>query len=86
MRGTNSAPAACGGLVLAALLFTVTTARAQRADGETTHPLLATDAKMLQRFDELRGRDVRVEGKLYESTGMILVSAITTDERTGRTE
>jgi hypothetical protein len=58
----------------------------QRADGEATHPLLAADATMLQRFDELRGQDVNVEGKLYDATGMILVSAITTDERTGRSE
>jgi hypothetical protein len=50
----------------------------QRADGETIHPLLANDESTLQRFDEMRGQEVQVEGKLYESTGMILVSAITT--------
>lgn len=48
----------------------------QRSDGEMIHPLLANDAQMLQRFDEMRGQDVQIEGKLYESTGMILVSAI----------
>jgi hypothetical protein len=55
----------------------------QRADGEMTHPLLAADAAMLQHFDELRGQEVRIEGKLYDATGMILVSAIATDDRTG---
>lgn len=56
----------------------------QRADGEMTHPLLAVDDTMLHRFDELRGQDVQVEGKLYEATGMILASAITTqDGKTG---
>jgi hypothetical protein len=55
----------------------------QRADGETTHPLLAAEGNMLQRFDQLRGHEVRIEGKLYDATGMILVSAIATDDRTG---
>lgn len=56
----------------------------QRADGEMTHPLLAADGAMLQRFDELRGRDVQVEGKLYEATGMILASAITPENDDGK--
>jgi hypothetical protein len=48
----------------------------ERSDGETIHPLLANDEQLMNRFDQLRGKDVRVEGKLYEATGMILVSAI----------
>lgn len=55
----------------------------QRKDGETTHPLLATDSDMLDRFDELRGKEVRVEGKLYDSTGMILVTALADEEGPG---
>ena len=55
----------------------------QRDDGEMTHPLLAVDQDMLQRFDQLRGQEVRIEGKLYDATGMILVSSIVTDDRTG---
>lgn len=54
----------------------------QRSDGEMVHPLLAADGPMLERFDELRGKEVRVEGKLYDATGMILVSAIATEDRT----
>jgi hypothetical protein len=53
----------------------------QRSDGEMTHPLLAADEAMLQRFDRMRGQEVQVQGKLYDATGMILVSAITADER-----
>lgn len=55
----------------------------QRSDGETTHPLLASDEAMLQRFDSMRGRKVQVQGKLYDATGMILVSAIAPDEHGG---
>jgi hypothetical protein len=47
------------------------------------HPRLASDEQMMGRFDSPRGKDVRVEGKLYEWTGMIRVSAIADEE--GRT-
>lgn len=53
----------------------------ERADGAAVHPLLATNEQMMSRFDAMRGRVVSIEGKLYEATGMILVSAIT-DEGT----
>ena len=53
------------------------------SDGQVIHPRLASDEQMMGRFDSPRGKDVRVEGKLYEWTGMIRVSAIADEE--GRT-
>ena len=40
------------------------------------HPLLAGNESVLQRFKEMVGSRVVVEGKYYSSTGLIMASAI----------
>lgn len=51
-------------------------------DGSMIHPLLATSPEMLERMNsaELHGKNVKVQGRYYPSTGWILVNAITPDD------
>lgn len=50
--------------------------------GEMIHPLLAGSAEMQERINEgaMHGRHVRVNGKYYPSTGLILVTSVETVE------
>jgi len=48
--------------------------------GSMVHPLLAGDRQALEKLPKLVGKKVVVEGKYYESTGMLLAA----DIRAGR--